>query len=947
MASDAAERAYSDAGAAEDPQHPGVGILTYDHRDGTWSLAPAAAAAALLGVGASYPRTRAGWIALVHAEDRAGFVAALDALPRVGVLQHLHRIDRPGDGALRWVAVSGKLRYDADGRPGTLQATVQDVTDRHRRDEAVRRQPGFLRALLQTIPDAVWLKDADGVFLACNQEFERLLGATEDEIVGKTDLDFVPPEAAEFFRQKDQEAVAAGETRHNEEWVVYADGRRALWDTAKTPMVSDGRLVGILGTARDITERRRAQNDLDQSQRQLREMFQDHTAPMLLVDPDGSVIVDANPAASALYGYPRDALVGTRFADLSQLDEAELTRDHWEALTAGRSYRVSAHRLASGEERMVESWISPTEAATGPLLFVILHDVTERVRAERRLRMVAKVFTQSHDGVVICDADERIVDANPAFTAITGFTREEVLGETPRVLASGRHDPTFFASMWNALSCQGYWEGEVWNRRKSGELYATHTSIAAVTGDHDEITHYIGTFSDITALKGHQAQLERLAHHDPLTGLANRLLLGERFEWALAQARRHPGHHLAVCYLDLDAFKPINDTHGHDVGDLLLVAIGNRLSRSVRAIDTVARLGGDEFVLLLTGLSGVDQCVALIQRVLHAVTQPIAINGLDFSVTASVGIALAPEDGTDADTLLRHADQAMYQAKQAGKNGIHLFDRAEEHAARVRRRQRERVSFGLGAGEFRLHYQPKVDMVSGAVVGVEALVRWEHPDRGLLLPAEFLPWIDGTDLDAVLGRWVLDEAIRQVSAWRSDGLALGVSVNVSPAYFQRPGFVDEVAAALRGAPELPPRALELEIHESAALNDLDAATALLDRCHALGVAIALDDFGTGYSSLTYLRQLPIDTVKLDPTFVGAMTTSRGDLAIVQCVIELSKAFDRAIVAEGVETIELGTRLIALGCAVGQGYGVAAPMPPTEIPGWIARFTVPEAWAHPG
>jgi len=804
--------------------------------------------------------------------------------------------------------------------------------------------PDLLETLLRSIPDAVWLKDPDGVYLACNRAFERLYGVPEDEIVGKTDFDFVPQATARFFRRKDAEARDAGSTRRNEEWVVHADGHRALWETAKTPMrTADGQFVGILGVARDITERRRAEHALHRSERRFREMFERHSAAMLLVSPDDGGVVDANAAAERLFGGRDAVLTALSYAELTGFSAEQLHHHNAEALARGRHHCVESHTLADGSERTLESYVSPVDTANGTLLFIILHDVTERSEAELRLRLAATVFTHAHDGVIICDRDERILEANPAFTEITGFSIEDAVGKTPRVLASGRHDAAFYRELWATVKRDGYWQGEVWNRKKTGELYAAQTSIAAVHDDRGTVTHYIGTFSDITALKGHQAQLERLAHHDPLTGLANRLLLGERLEWGLAQARRHPNNLLAVCYLDLDQFKPINDTHGHDVGALLLVAVGARLSRSVRSVDTVARLGGDEFVLLLTGIDNVDQCVYLAQRILDAVTRPIAVAELSLQVTASVGIALAPDDGVDADTLLRHADQAMYQAKQAGRNRLHLFDRTEERAARARRRQRERLGFALGAGELRLHYQPRVDLVTGAVLGVEALLRWDHPDRGLLPPGDFLPWIVGTELEASLGRWVLGEALRQADAWRSDGLALAVSVNVSASHFLRPSFTDELGALLAAHPQLPPQTLELEILESTTLGDLDRVTAILERCHALGARVALDDFGTGYSSLTHLRRLPVDTVKLDQGFVSGMSDDPADLAVVRSVIGLSQAFDRALVAEGIETVALGERLVALGCEVGQGYGIALPMAAAEIPAWIARFALPDSW----
>jgi diguanylate cyclase (GGDEF)-like protein/PAS domain S-box-containing protein len=689
--------------------------------------------------------------------------------------------------------------------------------------------------------------------------------------------------------------------------------------------------------------------DAARDEERFRQLFRGHTAVMLLVAPDSGRIVDANPAAERFYGYPRGELLGMPVSELSLLDQRALAAAREDARARTRSQFVVPHRLAGGEIRLVEAYVSPVDTVAGPLLFAIIHDVTEQVTAEdalraliERQRLAATVFTHAHEGVIICDPEEKILDVNPMFTQLTGYTREEVLGRTPRVLSSRRHNAAFFRGVWQAVAADGRWEGEVWNRRKDGEAFIVHLAITAVRDDSRVLTHYIGHLSDITLLKHNQETLERLAHHDALTGLPNRTLLADRLEQALARSRR-TGSTLAVGYLDLDRFKPINDLYGHDIGDQLLIDVASRLRRTVRAADTVARLGGDEFVIIFADLKGVDECELLAQRVLDVVSAPDAIRGEPVRVTASLGLALFPDDGATPDALLRHADLAMYAAKEQGRNRFHCFEHGSETPVRGNRRERDRLRRALDDDQFVLYYQPKVDLRQGVVVGLEALIRWQHPERGLLGPAAFLPAFNACRLDATLGRWVLRTALAQRSRWFDAGVRARIAVNIAGAHLLSPSFADELGEMLASHSGLCRGCLELEIVESTALVDLDRATAVIEACHALGVTVALDDFGTGYSSLSYLRRLPVDTVKLDQEFVRAMSGGANDVAIVKSVVGLAHAFGRHLVAEGVETAELAALLVELGCDIAQGYSIARPMPAAAVPGWLAAFRPDPAW----
>ncbi len=592
------------------------------------------------------------------------------------------------------------------------------------------------------------------------------------------------------------------------------------------------------------------------------------------------------------------------------------------------------------------------------LLFVVVRSLAnehERVETKaramtaelresaERLRMAASVFGHAAEGIAITDAEERIIDVNPTFCAITGYSRDEVIGQTPRALKSGRQDGEFYAAMWQALQHQGHWRGEIWNRKKSGEVYPELLTISAVPDSEGTITHYVGIFTDISVLKEHQQYLERMVHYDALTQLPNRVLLVDRLQQAMAQARRS-GKLLAVCYLDLDGFKPINDRYGHAVGDRLLIKVAERFALDMRGGETVARLGGDEFALLLGSLDTAIECEQALQRLLRTLDAPFDIgDDRQVKISASIGVTLYPVDDDNADVLLRHADQAMYLAKQAGRDRYHLFDPDFDRQARARHEARARIEAALADDEFLLYFQPKVDMRHGRVVGAEALIRWQHPERGLLSPAEFLPSIEDTDLDSRVGDWVLRRALQHMTQWKRQGLDITISVNISSRQLQQSDFPGYIAQLLAEYDQVPAAQLMLEVLETAALNDIATVSDIIERCRGLGVSFALDDFGTGYSSLTYLKQLPANELKIDQSFVREILHNPEDLAIVEGIIGLSQAFQRQVVAEGVETVEHGVMLLHLGCDLAQGYGIARPMPAQQLPQWITAYKPEPLW----
>ncbi len=569
-------------------------------------------------------------------------------------------------------------------------------------------------------------------------------------------------------------------------------------------------------------------------------------------------------------------------------------------------------------------------------------DITERIVAEEELRKAASVFAHTQEGIVITDIHANIIDTNQAFSKITGYSKEEVLGRNPRFLKSGHHDDEFYSSIWKTIKRQGFWAGEIWNRKKTGDAYVEWLTISAVTDDNSEITHYIGNFTDITALKEHEQQLERIAHYDPLTGIPNRVLLADRMQLAVAQTKREECM-MVVGYLDLDGFKPVNDRWGHEAGDRLLVEITNRIKDTLREGDTIARLGGDEFVFLLLNLNKFEECEIIIHRLLEVISAPIEIQSQMVTVSASIGISIFPDDNTVPDTLLRHADQAMYQAKQDGKNCYRIYNHALDVKHHLRRTALNRIEKGLFNNEFELFFQPKVDMRHGVVFGAEALIRWQHPERHLVLPGEFMPAMENQDLATKLDLWVIDSALKQMQQWRKQGMQLQISVNISAKSLQADDFVKQLNIALLRYPSVNPTNFELEILETEALNDMSLTSQIIQDCQKLGVQFALDDFGTGYSSLSYLKYLPAQTLKIDRSFVRDMLDDEEDLAIVKGVIGLADSFKRKVIAEGVETIEHGRILLNMGCHYAQGYGIAKPMPAHDIILWLETWQMPTEW----
>ena len=814
-------------------------------------------------------------------------------------------------------------------------------------DQNLIRKTHYQQALLDNFPFMVWLKDGDGRILAANRLYAHNCGRTStDLVVGKTDIDLWPADLATGYQADDRAILASGCSQTTAE-LIEVNGLRVWFETYKSPVTVTGLPVATVGFARDVTERMMAQSRLAESELLLKTLTRAIPDLIWLKDPQG-VYLACNQRFEDFFGAPEQEILGKTDYDFVSPELADFFQGHDKKAMASKVPLVNEEWVSfasDGHREMLETTKTAIFDSQGKLIGVlgIGHDMTARKQAEDKLTLAASVFANAREGIMITTIDGEIVEVNDAFTSITGYGRDEVLGKNPRFLNSGRQSPEFFTQLWRDLVEKGYWHGEVWNRRKCGDVFAEVKTISTVCDAQGKPEHFVSLFSDITTAKAQQHQLEHIAHYDSLTGLPNRVLLADRLQQSMVQAQRR-GTLLAVVYLDLDGFKAINDHHEHEAGDQLLIALAARMKATLRDGDTLARIGGDEFVAVLVDLPDVAACVPMLTRLLAAVAQSVSVDEHLLLVSASLGVTFYPQpEAVEADQLLRQADHAMYQAKLAGKNRYHVFDAEQDRSVRGHHESLDRIRHALVENEFVLYYQPKVNMRTGVVVGAEALIRWQHPVQGLLAPAMFLPVIENHPLAVGVGEWVMHTALTQMEVWHASGLALSVSVNVGARQLQQVNFVERLRAILAAHPGINPARLQLELLETSALEDLEHVSCVIEDCRNLGVTFALDDFGTGYSSLTYLKRLHVDLLKIDQSFVRDMLDDPDDLSILDGVIGLARAFRRQVIAEGVETVPHGVMLLQLGCELAQGYGIARPMPASALPDWVRTWRPAPAW----
>jgi diguanylate cyclase (GGDEF)-like protein/PAS domain S-box-containing protein len=821
--------------------------------------------------------------------------------------------------------MSTRKRYDGTG---THLAEDKKVA-------AISLDAGHLAfcAAMDAIADGIFLIDRASMRIVhVNDAACRLQNQTRAEVLAQSPWELLSISRANLELAYDALIAGEADTTHVE-LLRQRKGSSPIWVELRRHAKRSGEGWMIVSQVRDITERKQSEANLLASETRFRNVFEKAYTGMAIATLDGTLL-EANDSLAQLLGYPRKELIGKNIGDFTHADDLAVERAYLGEIQAGQrgDYRMNKRYLTrSGETLWVDLLVTsiPDEKGTGVNAIGLMVDISERKRAEAELRIAAVAF-QSLEAMMVTDPNGVILRVNQAFTEITGYSAEEAVGQTPLLLQSGRHSSAFYSEMWETIDRTGGWRGEVWDRRKNGEVYPKWLTISAVKGEDDVVTHYIGAHTDISERKKADEKINELAFFDQLTGLPNRTLLLDRLKQALATSSRD-GSYGALLFIDLDDFKTLNDTQGHNVGDQLLKQVAQRLALSLREGDTVARLGGDEFVAVLKGLGTSSKeaatgTLAAATKLLHTLAEAYQIDGATRHSTASIGATLFQGNRTAIDELMKQADLSMYKSKAAGRNAVHFFDPAMEVELKVRSTMEADLRLALKEEQFLLHYQAQV-VDGGRLTGAEVLLRWRHPLRGMVSPADFIPLAEETRLILPLGTWVLETACIQLALWATqpEMAHLTLAVNISAHQFHQPDFVQKVLAVLHETRANPQR-LKLELTESLLVRNVEEIIEKMFALKAKGVGFSLDDFGTGYSSLTYLKRLPLDQLKIDQSFVRDVLIDPNDAAIAKTIVALANTLSLGVIAEGVETAAQRDFLADAGCHAYQGYFFSRPLP---------------------
>lgn len=794
----------------------------------------------------------------------------------------------------------------------------------------LRMSEARLRDIADSIPDSYLceftMDEATGFrFLHISSGVARVHGPSPESVLEDASLllnRIDPAQRAEY------EAAVAMSRSTRTDWsmdlhVQHSSGGWRWIHVRSHPRVTDAGDIVWDGFATDVTDRHLFENEINR----LAQAIEQNPTAIQIINAKGELEY-VNSAYSKLSGYQFFEIYNKSRQELfsSEITAEEFNRIE-QQIRSGRAWRgVQANRHKSGElcwEEIIASAVFDNVGYLSHYLYT-RQDVTEREKMLLEINLASRVLSVSNEGVMVSNAKNQIISVNPAFSKITGYSEADVLGQKPRMLASGRHDKKFYAEMWKSINEKGEWSGEIWNRRKDGSIYPEWLSIATFTSKFGEVLNYVSIFSDITSRKAVEEKVQRLANYDPLTNLPNRSLLEDRMRTALATAQRHRGS-VALLYLDLDRFKNVNDSLGHLVGDALLMEVARRLLSLLREEDTVSRIGGDEFVIVLPE-ADTHAAANVSNKVLHAIAESFRYDNHEINVGISIGIALYPDNGYSYEALAQAADTALYRAKQLGRNNYQFFtDELHAHAHNMLK-----IESGLRRAiirnELSLHYQPQFDISGQRIVGAEALLRWKNPELGWVAPGEFIPVAEECGLILEIGNFVLRSAIRQQAEWRKAGLPeVPVAVNLSLAQFRQKTLADEIAILLKEF-DLPARLLELELTESMAMEDPIYVVSTVDKLSALGIALSIDDFGTGYSSLSYLKRFRVQKLKIDRSFINDLVRSPDDEAIVMAIIGMARSLKFKVIAEGVETREQLDILHKHQCDEVQGFYFSKPLP---------------------
>lgn len=881
--------------------------------------------------GMSQSQTKAfGWEQAIHPDDRERVISKwYEAVTGKSSFIEEYRFQRP-DGEVLWVLERAIPDPEEFGEDVGFVGTVTDITERKRLESRMK----YYESLVRSSYDAIISKTPNGIITSWNPGAERLFGFTANEMIGKPSLILIPLDR----RNEDRiilEKITRGEhIEHFETERLCKDGNLVHISASISPIVDDnGNIIGISKIARDITERKKLQRG------QVLMLLEASTKPTLLVGEKG-IIEFANTAATELFGYekreldgqPVEALVPPRVRKIHLKKREEYLQTPSER-PMGHGNLLLAGVRRNGNEFPVEIGLTPLCLDSQDVVLTTVIDITERQRVESELQMAATVYRAIGEAIVVANADNRIVAINPTFTQLTGYSEEEAIGESTKLLRSGVHDQTFYQEMWRSLERTGHWAGEIFDRRKCGKVCRQWLVISTVYDENGEVLQRIGTYSEVTDQKRAQQTVWRHANFDSLTGLPNRRLFYDRLDMAIRKAKR-TGLSLSLLFLDIDQFKGVNDTLGHSIGDVLLEEAACRVRSCLRETDTVARLGGDEFTVILgelapTGTTGIIENVVC--KILNKLMQPFRVENEEIHVSASIGITVYPDDANSIKALMTNADQAMYAAKAKGGNQYCYYTPCMQEAAQTKRKITQQLRSAIVQEQFEVHYQPIVELASGALHKAEALIRWIHPEQGLISPGNFIPVAEENGLIGEIGNWVFRKAMEQLKHWHAfTGSRFQISINKSPVEFRDSNGDHMKLLNYFEELSLPQESLVVEITESVLLDANQDIQEKLFQFRDAGVQVAIDDFGTGYSSLSYLKKFDIDYLKIDQSFIRNLTSSSSDLALSEAIVVMAHKLGLKVIAEGVETETQRNMLREMGCDYGQGYFFSEPLPAKEF-----------------
>ena len=877
------------------------------------------------------------WRSIVHPDDALWAQAYCESETAAGRDHSLdYRVIR-ADGQALWVRnIVSMIKH---GHQPVMRGLMIDISETKRTEDALRLSEQKFASVFQQCPDILLIaRHSDGCLLEVNEAFEEQIGLTPGQVIGRTATE-LNLWAVEGSGPRLLERLHLGGIRNLEMSFRRSNGQVFTGLTSAETFELDG-TPALVVAVRDISQLKETQQQLQISEEKFAKAF--HASPdgLLLSRQHDGLLLEVNDGFCRLTGYALHPTLDQTSLDLGiwvDLNERKRLLDQLNREGFVRDFTCHIRR-SDGQIRLCELSARPLPIAGTDCMLTIARDITERHLMQEKLQLAATVFENTAEGVLITDIDQRISAVNRAFSEITGYSEIEALGQTPRLLASGQHDSAFYAALWHQLTDEGHWQGEIYNKRKNGELYPSWLTISAVRNAEREITHFVAVFADISSIKHAQAELDYQAHHDPLTGLPNRTLFENRLQAVLTcgQLSNRQG---AVLFLDLDRFKHINDSLGHPVGDLLLKGIAQRLKEQVRDVDTVARLGGDEFIILLPGLHKPSDASTIANKLLECFNAPFQAGEHEFFTSASIGISLYPHDGSDVATLIRNADAAMYRSKAKGRNRVEVYTRDLTAQASERVALEHELRRAIERNEMSLCFQPKLSLQTQTLVGAEALIRWSHPTFGEVPPEHFIHLAEENGTILQLGDWVLEQACRQMQAWKQRYEPFGpLSINLAGAQLRQPNLARRIEALLKQH-QLKAGDLQLEITENFIMSQAEEALAVLHQLKKLGVQLAIDDFGTGYSSLSYLKRLPLDILKIDKSFIRGLPDDPHDAAIARAIIALGRSMQLTIIAEGVENQAQQRFLATEGCEQIQGYIVSLPLLPEEFAAQFLRIAL--------